>query len=486
MTGPELIVIALVYLATLLLGMRGVGAVLPQAQEAGFALAAIVAGVTAALAYKRHHHGAAPTSVKVTVGLLTAAVGVVVGLICQSLWQPMLRPAVSLSIAALATAAAPFLIFPLVRKLTGEDATLDRPRPPLGETHVLAVILIAALLMTVAYVIPVPGRSNVRLVGKYFPSLFVPLPEWKAEQNTARMDFGSIKLQDPKSAGPAVGGGAGAEDAAERFIALRWMDADPVQAEEHIEVIAVGGLRVRERDAAFISRHQGTTFYLESDDRRNRAVATIWNCPQDHRVLWLFSYLSGPKSAMLATHEKILSKTHCHTGRNKEDAATAPPAQYPAFAPPAGFVKQEIPAEPSNGSGAGGAGGAGGARIAIYLAPGGRSIVFDAAVNGKSDLVAADVPPAFVARQLTSNGILATVEGEPALLTSADLQGHPRRTWSITGTAPAPATRGTVQMEVMVWYCDVRDLTFIGRYTSPQKHDPQLGVDAMLPAACHR
>ena len=462
MTGPELIVVALVYVATLVLGMRGVGAVIPQAQETGFVLAAIASGVTAAVLRRRRGRATAddetPRSAKLVVGLLTAVLGVVVGLACQRLWQPMIRPVVSLSIAGVGTLLAPFILFPLVRKLRGDDddaPNLEAARS-VGELHVVGTLIVAAVMLATAYVIPVPGRSNVRLVAKYFPSLFVGLPEWEAEQNAARIDFGSIKLKDP--AGTAKGD--------DRFLALRWIDSDPVQADEHIQSVVAGALNVRSRSPASVARHEGTTFYLESDDRLNRGVVTIWNCPQDHRVLWLFSYLSGPKSSLQATHEKILRTVQCHTGRNKDGGAATQPQEYPAFAPPAGFEKlQGVPG--------------------AYVAEGGRQIVFDAGVPGKSDLESDTLAPAVVAKRLASTGILDRVEGEPTFTTVADLQGHTRRVWSMRGVEPAPS-RAAVQVEVMVWHCDVRDMTFIARYRSPSQHDPREGIDAMLPAACHK
>jgi hypothetical protein len=461
MTVPQLLVIALVYVATLVLGMRGVGAVIPQAQEAGFVLAAVASGVTAAIIVRRRGRGGeeTPASAIFVVGLLTAVCGVIVGLACQRLWQPMIRPAVSLSIAGVATLVAPFFIVPLVGRLWRDDdddaANLEAARP-VGELHVVVTLLVAAVMLAIAYLIPVPGRSSVRLVGKYFPSLFVGLPEWEAEQNAARMDFGSIKLKDP-------GGAAKGDD---RFLALRWIDSDSVQADEHIQSVVAGALNVRSRSPVSVGRHEGTTFYLESDDRLNRGVVTIWNCPQDHRVLWLFSYLSGPKSSLLATHEKILRTVQCHTGRNKDAGATTKAQEFPAFTPPAGFEQLEgVPG--------------------AYVAEGGRQIVFDPAVPGKSDLDSGTLAPAVVAKRFASTGLLDRIEGEPTLTTVPDLQGHTRRVWSIRGVEPPPS-RAAVQVDVMVWHCDVRDMTFIVRYRSTSQHDPREGIDAMLPAACHK
>jgi hypothetical protein len=37
----------------------------------------------------------------------------------------------------------------------------------------------------------------------------------------------------------------------------------------------------------------------------------------------------------------------------------------------------------------------------------------------------------------------------------------------------------------MIWHCDRRNLTFIGRYATPGRHDARAGIDALLPSACH-
>jgi hypothetical protein len=63
-----------------------------------------------------------------------------------------------------------------------------------------------------------------------------------------------------------------------------------------------------------------------------------------------------------------------------------------------------------------------------------------------------------------------------------DLLGHERRVWSAVGNTSG----GTlVQVEVMVWYCDVRDMTFVGGYATQGAHPVQEGIDVLLPAACH-
>jgi hypothetical protein len=304
----------------------------------------------------------------------------------------------------------------------------------------------------------VPGRSNVRLVGKFYPSLFIALPEWEAEQDFASIEFGRVKLKDPRS--PA---------GAERFLALRWIDGDPVQADEHVQTIAVGDLSVRDQWPAFVSKHQGTTFYLESADHRDRAAATVWSCPQDHRVLWIVSQLAGPRSSMLATHEKILRNVRCHTGRNKDAVAGAATQRVlPSFAPPPGFTR---------------APGAPGAAGLVYAGPDDEEIVFDAALPGRSDVINEGVSGEIIAKLLTHRGLLRSVDAAPTLTTVTDMHGHPRRVWSVGGVSVS--SRAPVQMELMIWHCDKRNLTFIGRYATRGKHDPREGIDALLPSACH-
>ena len=87
-----------------------------------------------------------------------------------------------------------------------------------------------------------------------------------------------------------------------------------------------------------------------------------------------------------------------------------------------------------------------------------------------------------VRRLIAQWGVLQRIEGTPALTTVNDLQGHSRRVWSIAGVT---ASGDAVQMELMIWYCDTRNLTFIARYATPRRHEPQEGINALLPAACH-
>ncbi|MEA2734183.1 MAG: hypothetical protein QOE14_634 [Humisphaera sp.] len=451
MSRPELLITALVYLAALVLGQRATAVLAPTAQEVGFAVAAIAGAVTAAMLYQRRARQPAPMSVTLAVGILMAALAVAGGMTTYVLWQSTFRPAISLPIAAVATIFVPLIVFPLLQRLRDPMQLGGHDASPVGELHVVLAAVLAIFVIAAAWFIPVPGRSSVRLVRKDYPSLTLGLPQWEAKQDSAMMEFGSIKLADPKNA--------------DRFIALRWMDADPVQPDEHVQTIAVGGLVVRDTSPAFVGRHQGTTFYLESDDHLSRAVATVWNCPQDHRALWILSYLSGPKNALLATHEKILNTVRCHSGRNKDVAATTQRV-YPSFTPPLGFVKED--AKPGGGM--------------RYVGEDDEEIAFDAGIPGRSDVVSENIPPNVISKLLTNAGIMQRIEGSPELTTVNDLQGHPRRVWSVIGIGP---TRDAVQMEVMIWYCDKRNLTFIGRYATPGRHEPRVGINALLPAACH-
>ena len=42
-----------------------------------------------------------------------------------------------------------------------------------------------------------------------------------------------------------------------------------------------------------------------------------------------------------------------------------------------------------------------------------------------------------------------------------------------------------MQVELMVWYCDARKMTFLACYAG-EMHDPADAEDALLPAVCHR
>ena len=78
---------------------------------------------------------------------------------------------------------------------------------------------------------------------------------------------------------------------------------------------------------------------------------------------------------------------------------------------------------------------------------------------------------------------LESIEGTPQLRTVNDLLGHERRVWTANGAA---GDGSRVQVEVMVWWCDRRDMTFVGTYAAPGTHDPNEGINALLPAVCHQ
>jgi hypothetical protein len=165
---------------------------------------------------------------------------------------------------------------------------------------------------------------------------------------------------------------------------------------------------------------------------------------------------------MLATHQAIVESVHCHAKEGR--GSTQALAVFPGFIPPPGFRPDPASASLS------------------FTGPRGQSIVFYAAVPGRHPLVDNVVSPDQVATMLRSSGSLSSIDSVSPVTITSDLLGHDRRIWSAAGTGP----QGKVQVEVMVWWCDRRDMTFLGAYTSPDKHDPGEGVNAMLPAVCHK
>jgi hypothetical protein len=118
----------------------------------------------------------------------------------------------------------------------------------------------------------------------------------------------------------------------------------------------------------------------------------------------------------------------------------------------------------------------------LFTGPKGQTIVLDAAASGRSDLESA-TSPATVEPLIKELTRLKTLSAPPTLTNVRDLQGHERRVWSAAGTTYGGAQ---LQVEMMVWYCNVRNMTFIGGYATRGKHDVQEGIDALLPAGCHR
>ena len=191
MPRPELAIVGLVYVAALVLGQRGVATIAPSAQEIGFAMAAVAGGVTAAILHQRRTRERASGATKLAVGVLMALLAVVAGFVTHILWQSTLRPEIWLPVAAAGTFLVPWIVFPLMRPFRAERSRTVAV--PIGEAHVVVAAVAAVAVLVAAYAIPVPGRSNVRLVGKFYPSLFIALPEWEAAQDFSSMEVGSVK-----------------------------------------------------------------------------------------------------------------------------------------------------------------------------------------------------------------------------------------------------------------------------------------------------
>ena len=456
MTPAEMFIVALVYVGTLLVVQRAAAFVLPDMQEICFAVAAVVGSILAGFLYHRRRKRAAPAMVVFSAGSVMAVLALVVGELSQLLWQPFSRPFMVLTIAAFATLLLPFALFRVGRSVTATEPAVE----PLAATHVILVAVAALGLSAIAAMLPAPGHSAVRLVPQNFPSLTISLPDWPAEEKSARYEAGTVRLADP------AGG--------DHFLSLRWADSEPVQPDEYVKVISAGTLEARERLPAIVCGHEGATFHLlpvgsaAGTATEDVAIATIWYCPPDHRVLWIITHLAGPRDAMLATHQRILDSVHCHTGEGKPTAAAS--KIFPAFAPPPGYAR-----DPS-------------VDLLRYVGPRQQTIVFDAAVPGRSGLVDAVVSPDLLANLLKSSGTLTSIDGAPQSRKVSDLLGHQRRVWSATGTAAAAGggDGGRVQVEVMVWWCDRRDMTFVGTYAAPGTHDPNEGINALLPAVCHQ
>jgi hypothetical protein len=469
MNGPELTIVALAYAAALLLGQRVAAATVGGAQELGFAVAAVAGSLAAALLYYRRTDRRPPASVVFAAGAVQAVLAVALGMFTQLLWQPLTWPVVELPVIALLTLAFPFAVFPLARAFTGGGGSAALRGGAAGAitgTHVGITAAAAVAVAAGALLVPARGRSTVPLEPRQLPGLTISLPaDWTAAEDNARQfEYGTIKLNQPDHDG--------------RFLSVRWIDSDPVQADDYIKIVTAGGLVSRERDVAYVGgagdSHEGTTFYLESPtDRATRAAATIWNCPKDHRVLWVFSFLAGRKSDLMATHHRIVQSIRCHTGVGKPApsgatgaaaAAASADKVLPTFTAPVGFTR---------GKAAGGQ--------LLYIGPNGQQIIFDSAVAGRSALTQAQVPPEVMAEMLKGLG-LEKLDAPPTMRTVKDLLGHDRRVWSAAGTS---SRRAPLQVELMVWYCDRRNMTFIGSYATPGKHEPREGVEALLPAVCH-
>jgi hypothetical protein len=174
----------------------------------------------------------------------------------------------------------------------------------------------------------------------------------------------------------------------------------------------------------------------------------------------LFSFLNAPKEVMIATHNKVLSTVRCH--RESDRATTG--AVFPSFVPPQAFERDK---ESSN---------------LLFVGPAGQNVIFEPAVSGRSLVVSGSVSDDVVVAMLKQVFAIQELDAPPAMHTIRDLLNHERRLWSAKGTTSGGVE---VQVEVMVWYCDVRNMTFIGGYATTGEHPLQHAVDILLPAACH-
>ena len=295
MTNVELTITVLIYLASLLLGERALALAMPEAQEGAFAIAAILSIGAAGLFYYRRERAKPSISVLLTVGGLLAIAVIVVGMFSQLLWQVMLAPSITLPIAVVGTLLLPFALFPVAKKLLNDDQT---DASELHAVHVIGAGIAALVCAVVAFAIPAPVRSSIPLIEHTYPGLRIQLPDWRISQNDISPDFGSIRLDDP-----------GAND---RYLAVHWSSGDPVQPDEYIHTITADQLPVVDRMPAFVSGHEGVSYFLRSGDGAKKASATVWNCPNDHRVYWLYSYLNGRRAEIKATHRRVLDSIRCH------------------------------------------------------------------------------------------------------------------------------------------------------------------------------
>jgi hypothetical protein len=450
MTAPEMLIVSLVYVATLLLAQRAFAFLLPDFQEIAFVVATLAGAVVAGVLFHRREKRRASKLVVFSVGATMAVLGVVVGELSQLLWQPFNFPSISIPAAAVVTILLSFAIFPIGRPLTGEGReAVD----PMGLLHVILVGVVAIGAGVFAVLLPAPGHSTLKLVPQTFPGLTIALPpDWQAEEKSTQSDAGTIRLADP------AGG--------DHFLSVRWTDSDNVLPDDYIKVISAGTLEVKERVPALVSGHEGATFQLTPPGKPDDLhIATIWYCPPDHRVMWITTHLLQPRASMLATHQRVVESVHCHTGEGKPTtAAAASERVFPQFVPPPGYGRDPNP------------------DLMRFIGPRRETIVFDAAVAGRSALVDTAVSPENFANRLKGIGLLVSIEGTPQERTVNDLLGHTRRVWSAKGAA-SDGTR--VQVEVMVWWCDRRDMTFIGTYAAQGSHDASEGINALLPAVCH-
>ena len=439
MTAPELTLTAIVYTIALMLGQRGIATIKPEAQEAAFALAAIAAGAAAGFLHYRRHTKAPPRRTLFIVGALLAALAILVGLFTQSLWQSMAAPIIALPLAAVGSFLAPLVMFPLVESAMGAS-TSEEPKPiAAGHVTLAAVALVAA--MAGALLVPPTPRFGFNFITHQLPGVDVALPDWKIENKSDLFDYGNIKIADPRVAG--------------HYLSLYWSDSDRVQPDDYLKNISE--MPVIQRTTAFIGGHEGVTFFVQSSQEAY-AMITIWNCPSDRRVMWLFSFLSDP-AATRAVHGRVLETIRCHTGNRPQVQAV-----FPTYAAPPGFKREQR------------------AQVLSFIGPKEETIAFTPASSARSPMVGDDVTPEKIASMLKGLDLMSDISTPPTRQIVPDVVGHERRVWSAVGTTRDGVT---VQVDLMVWFCDKRNMTFLGAYRTRESHSVQEGIDVLLPAVCH-
>lgn len=116
MKSSELLIVALVYVATVTLAYLVLYSVQPQNVEFSLCLGAIVGSEIGAVLYHKRESATASFSVKASVGLLMAFLCVLQGLLFQALWGWLRYPEISLSIGAVGTFIGPFLFYGIMQK----------------------------------------------------------------------------------------------------------------------------------------------------------------------------------------------------------------------------------------------------------------------------------------------------------------------------------------------------------------------------------
>jgi hypothetical protein len=438
MTRSELTITALIYVIALIIGQRLIAMALPEAQEAAFLIAPALASAAAAFMFYRRSETRARRE-RFVVGAMLAVLAIAVGLFSHVLWQTMAWPLVTLPVAAAIAFAMPFLIFPLIVSMVAPHADAS----PIGAKHLAIGYVALIIALAAALIMPAGVRFQFPIRTQNLPGVTISLPDWAVEEKVELFEAGGIKLKDPRRDG--------------RYIAVYWTDSDRVQPDDYVK--AVTDLPPVHRDPTFVDGHEGVTYTLRGSDEI-QAVVTIWNCPAEHRVLRVFSFLDDTPRAQRGIHDRVVASVKCHTG----EKGSPPPLIYPNFAPPSDFVREPHP------------------NILRYTGPDAQTIVFAPAAATRSPLLNEDLSHDQLASLLRNADLLMTLDEPPQVRFVNDMVGHERRVWSAIG---AGRGGGNVQVDLMVWYCDVRNMTFLGAYASRGRHDVQKGIDILLPAICH-